>query len=63
MHGIELSWVLWDVVKQCTVKSIRSGGLTWRLFFVLNMLQNTEMEGCLHKNDPLKINIKLFRAS
>ena len=21
------------------VKSIRSGGLTWRLFFVLNMLQ------------------------
>ena len=24
---------------------------------------NTEMEGCLHKNDPLKINIKLVRAS
>ena len=46
----------------CTVKSIRSGGLTWRLLFVLNTLQNTEMEGCLHKNDPLKINIKLVRA-
>lgn len=46
-----------------TVRSIKNGGLTWRVFFVLNMLQNTEMEGCLHKNNPFKINIKLVRVS
>ena len=62
-------WDAWDRIKVGftgygqTVRSIRSGGPTWRLFFVLNTLQNTEMEGRLHKNDPLKINIKLVRAS
>ena len=31
--------------------------------FCFKYAANTEMEGCFHKNDPLKINIKLVRAS
>ena len=59
MHGIGLRWV-WNVVEQSGQSGVMAphGGC----FFVLNTLQNTEMEGCLHKNNPLKI-IKLVRAS
>jgi len=59
MHGIGLRWV-WDAVEQSGQSGVVDphGGC----FFVLNTLQNTEMEGCLHKKDPLKIT-KLVRAT